>query len=45
MDSQVFDDVMKLVNNYDVSYEKFLSTDPVFHGYEEFIESCQLSIN
>lgn len=45
LDSKVFDDVMKLVNNYDISYEMFLSTEPVFHGYEEFIESCQLLIN
>ena len=42
MDFSSFDDVMKLVNNYNMSYEVFMSTEPVFRGYEAFIKSCNL---
>lgn len=42
MQNQVFDDVMKLVNNYDMSYEYFLKTKPLFNGYNDFIKSCNL---
>lgn len=42
IDIAEFDDVMKLVNNYDDSYNRFLHTQPIFKGYDEFIKSCHL---
>ena len=42
LDNPVFDDVMKLVSNYDMSYDRFMESKPVFNGYAQFIESCHL---
>ena len=29
---------MKCVNNYEASMDTFLSSEPLFHGYDAFIE-------
>lgn len=42
LDNKVFDNVMKLVSNYDESYQRFMETKPIFNGYDEFIKSCNL---
>lgn len=42
VDNPVFDAVMRLVSNYEASYQRFMETEPVFKGYEEFIRSCNL---
>lgn len=42
LDNKVFDDVMHLVSNYEVSYRRFMQTEPIFKGYDEFIKFCNL---
>lgn len=42
LSNPVFDDVMKLVNNYDETYQQFMKTKPMFDSYHEFIKSCNL---
>lgn len=37
-----YDNVMKLVNNYEQSIKKFRTNKPIFKCYEDFIEYCKL---
>ena len=31
---------MRCMNNYDVSLDRFMNTEPVFNGYDEFLNYC-----
>ena len=35
-----FNSQMKVMNNYEASFQKFLETEPEFNGFEEFLDYC-----
>lgn len=42
--SKKFSEKMYLTGNYDITYDKFINSKPLFNGYNEFIDYC-MSLN
>ena len=38
--NSVYAEIMKLVNNEDISYDKYMKTTPIYANFDAFIKSC-----
>ena len=44
-DDAIFNEIGKLVNNIDKTYESMMSSQPMFNGYDDFVKHCIKKFN